>query len=68
MIVRALVCDGCSARLEFGTAQYSTGRRYPTIQMMEQRARDQGWNAPDKAGRHWCTRCRRAPRPRRSVR
>lgn len=66
MIVRGIVCDGCETRLEFGAVATASGRRYPTIQMMEQRARDLGWNAPDKLGRHWCTRCR--PNDRKGVR
>lgn len=48
---RVMQCDGaCGRRLTW------SGR--PTQAEMEQAARDQGWHAPDRLGRHWCLNCR----------
>lgn len=48
---RVMLCDGaCGRQLTW------LGR--PTQAEMEQAARDQGWHAPDRLGRHWCLDCR----------
>lgn len=56
---RVLGCDGCSRHLTWQV----TGRSRITKAQMEQGARDSGWQAPDKLGRHWCPACRPAPKP-----
>lgn len=52
--LRSIRCNGCGTQLSWH------GR--PTQAHMNQKARDTGWNAPDKAGRHWCPDCRSRPR------
>ncbi len=57
MLRKSLACEGrCGAALTWDVA---TGDRAPTKSDMEQYARNKGWQAPDKAGRHWCLNCRR---------
>lgn len=53
--VHGLTCDGCG---ELRVWQRARGDRVPTKSVMEQAARDQGWCAPDKIGRHFCLNCR----------
>ena len=51
-ILRTLKCDGgCGRELSWH------GR--PPQAVMEQQARNQGWHAPDKLGKHFCLACRR---------
>lgn len=56
---RVLGCDGCTRHLTWPV----TGRSRITKAGMEQGARDAGWQAPDKLGRHWCPACRKTPAP-----
>lgn len=35
--------------------------------LLEQVARDAGWQAPDKIERHWCPACRLTPKPERRM-
>jgi hypothetical protein len=53
--IHGLKCDGCTARLAW-TVQ--TGEPRFTKAVLEQAARDLGWQAPDKTGNHWCWNCR----------
>lgn len=58
MLQKAITCDGrCGAVLIWNLER---GDRV-TKTAMEQAARDQGWHAPDRLGRHWCLRCRSTP-------
>lgn len=54
--IHGLACNGCGATIMFTRER---GGGHPTKATIEQVARDTGWNAPDKAGRHWCPQCRR---------
>ena len=48
---RVIVCDGsCGRQLTWD------GR--PTLAVMEGQARNTGWHAPDRLGKHWCLDCR----------
>ena len=52
---RGLKCDGCAATLTW----IITPNLSVTKAGMEQRAREAGWQAPCKDGRHLCPACRR---------
>lgn len=54
--VHGLSCNSCRALLIFTSER---GIKAPTKAALERTARDRGWNAPDKMGRHWCPECRR---------
>ena len=41
------------------------GGKLPTKDVMEQEARNRGWHAPDRLGRHWCPAHRMSPQPTR---
>lgn len=60
--VHGIVCNGCSRQI---TRTRETGESRPSKQAMEQAARNEGWQAPDKMGRHWCGYCRLTPKPKR---
>lgn len=49
-------CNGCGTQILFARER---GEGHPTKAILEQVARDEGWNAPDKLGHHWCRNCRR---------
>lgn len=53
--VHGLKCDGCGLKLVFTRTR---GEKIPSKSALEKHARNEGWNAPDKAGRHWCLDCR----------
>ena len=48
---RIMVCDG-------GCGRQLTWEGRPVQAQMEQQARDTGWHAPDRTGKHWCLACR----------
>jgi len=48
---RGLSCNGCR------TTHVTTRGRGERIPTKAQVARDTGWHAPDKLGRHWCPDC-----------
>jgi hypothetical protein len=54
--LHGLRCNGCDQQLLFVRER---GEKPPTKSVLEAFARSQGWNAPDKLGRHWCRQCRR---------
>lgn len=54
--VRGLVCDGGCGRSI--TWSQSRGGRFLLKTEQEKEARHQGWQAPDKLGRHFCWFCR----------
>lgn len=53
--VHGLACNGCGSAITYTRER---GEQVPTKSILEQVARDMGWNAPDKLGRHWCMNCR----------
>lgn len=55
-------CNGCGSQIIFARDR---GESIPTKAMLEQVARNAGWNAPDKLGRHWCPDHRLGPQPKR---
>lgn len=54
--VHGIRCNGCGTAILYARER---GERVPMKSVMEQVARDVGWHAPDKLGRHWCPKCRR---------
>lgn len=56
--VHGLSCNGCGSTL---TVTRERGEGHPDKATYEKFARSQGWNAPDKLGRHWCQNCRKRP-------
>lgn len=54
--VRGLRCDGCGDTI---TWTQPRGGRFLLKSEQEQVARQRGWQAPDKLGRHLCWNCRR---------
>lgn len=61
---KGLACDGCGSTLTWRVVR-GAGHGL-TKAGMEQRARNDGWQAPDKIGRHWCANCRTHPKPKRN--
>lgn len=59
--VHGLSCNGCGASITYTRER---GERVPSKAVLEQVARDTGWNAPDRLGRHWCMNCRGRRIPR----
>lgn len=55
--LRGLVCDGGCDRTMIW--QQSVKGRFMSQTAQEKEARRQGWQAPDKLGRHLCWSCRR---------
>lgn len=53
--MHGLKCNGCGTTITFIRER---GQGHPTKAIMERVARDAGWHAPDKIGRHWCPACR----------
>ncbi len=58
--VHGLACNGCGDRITFTRKR---GQGNIPKATLEQVARNAGWNAPDKLGRHWCPSCRPSPKP-----
>lgn len=54
--IYGIQCNGCPAHFSWTRER---GEGNPGKSVMEQFARNQGWNAPDKIGNHWCPNCRR---------
>lgn len=55
--LRGIMCNAlCGASITWAVER---GDHAPMKSVMEKEARRRGWNAPDKAGRHWCPECRR---------
>lgn len=58
MQIHGISCNAlCGAKITWATER---GDRAPTKAAMEQEARNRGWQAPDRLGRHFCSQCRRA--------
>ena len=56
MLQKGLSCDGrCGTVIVWNLERGAPGL---TKDSMEQHARNQGWHAPDKLGRHYCLNCR----------
>lgn len=56
--LHGITCNAlCGTSITWATER---GEVAPTKAMMEREARKRGWNAPDKAGRHWCPEHRRS--------
>lgn len=55
--LHGIACNAlCGRTLSWATER---GQRAPTKSEMEQEARNRGWHAPDRLGRHWCPEHRR---------
>ncbi len=62
--VHSIVCNAlCGRTISWVTER---GDRPPTKAAMEQEARNRGWQAPDRLGRHLCPQCRRPDGRRKS--
>lgn len=49
--LHGLSCNRCSRKIIWSTER---GDKAPTKAVMEQEARNLGWFAPDRVGRHFC--------------
>lgn len=54
--LHGLQCNGCGCRI---LVSRERGEGHPTKAVLEQVARKEGWHAPDRLGKHWCSNCRR---------
>lgn len=54
--LHGLRCNGCARQVVFVRER---GEAAVTKSFLENFARKQGWNAPDRLGKHWCPDCRR---------
>lgn len=53
--LHGISCNGCGCTI---SVTRERGETNPTKAILEQVARNNGWHAPDKIGRHWCPNCR----------